>query len=151
MKGFKAVTTLIVAVCFLLGAGLIAIADDVPDKIEMKSPEFKDHTKGIVTLHHKKHTEEYGAKCEDCHHHYEGGNNVWKQGDEVKKCTECHKHFEIQAGKEQKEFEKAGNKETDSYYGAIHLNCKECHKAFNKEKGSKAAPTSCKDCHPKEG
>jgi hypothetical protein len=32
----------------------------------------------------------------------------------------------------------------------MHLNCIECHKQANKASGTKAAPTSCAQCHPKE-
>jgi NAD-dependent SIR2 family protein deacetylase len=35
---------------------------------------------------------------------------------------------------------------------AIHDNCKDCHKKFNKEnKPEKKAPTTCVQCHPKKG
>ena len=31
----------------------------------------------------------------------------------------------------------------DYYYGAIHANCIDCHKA------GEAGPTKCNECHPK--
>jgi len=32
---------------------------------------------------------------------------------------------------------------------AMHENCISCHKAYDKKNKTKAAPTSCTKCHPK--
>lgn len=121
------ITALIGVVCM---AGLLAAAD-VPDEVIIKDPGYSKYKKGPVKLTHKKHTDEYGVKCVDCHHVYEDGKNVWKEGDPIKKCSECHPEKKSE-GKLYKM--KAGT--------AYHKNCKDCHKEAKKGPYKK-----CNDCH----
>ena len=62
----------ILAVAVLMGTvvflGLSGAAQEVPDHFVIKAKLWKDHTKSGVEFSHKKHAEEYGAKCTDCHH-----------------------------------------------------------------------------------
>jgi len=144
----------VVAVCMALifSAGMIYAGTNVKDVIPLQSPEYNEHTKGIVQFSHKKHAAEYGASCGDCHHDDKGKPLDLKEGDSVQRCIECHK----ETGKKP-EGEKLSKKEKIMKYHkeALHANCGGCHKDWNKEKGfkksdPKAAPTTCKDCHPKK-
>ena len=121
---------------FLLGGALSAAdAPDVPDEVTIGEIKKK---KGPVKLSHKKHSEDYGAKCTDCHHDYKDGKNIWKEGDPVKKCNECHDPKKKQGKKQYK------------LQNAFHKNCKDCHKEAVKA-GKKEAPyKKCNDCHEKK-
>ncbi len=86
-----------------------------------------------VTFTHLNHYAEYKLACTTCHHRYENGQNVWKQGDEVQRCNECHK-TEDQNG--------VVNLKT-----AFHKQCETCHKTL--AQSGKPAPVTCNDCHKK--
>ena len=134
-KGLLVLTALVFSVaCVFSMVG----AADAPENIEMKSPVFKKHKKAIVTLSHKKHAEDYKIACADCHHHYEGDKNVWKEGDKVQKCDECHVTPKKNKGK------------TLSMYNAFHKNCRDCHKDEKKKNKKTKAPTKCAQCHDKD-
>lgn len=144
----------LVAVCMALtfASGAIYAGSSVKDVITLNSPEYAEHTKGLVEFSHKKHAADYGASCGDCHHDDKGKPLDLKEGDAVQRCVECHK----ETGKKPKG-EKLKKKEKIMKYQkeALHANCIDCHKADNKKKGLKknspdAAPTTCKNCHPKK-
>ena len=135
----------IVAVC-VAGIGGLYAGTTVKDVIKMDNKAYKKHKKGICEFSHKKHVVEYKAGCGDCHH---DENNKpltnLKEGDDVQNCIECHSKTEKKPkGKLSKKDKLAFHHE------AIHKNCKGCHKAFNKKNKTKAAPTTCKKCHPKK-
>jgi hypothetical protein len=129
-KAWLSVLVVALAGVFLM-AGIL-VAADVPEEIVIKDPAYGDDTKkGPVTLTHTKHSKEHGVKCEDCHHVYEDGKNVWKEGDPVKKCSECHpmdknegKLFKMKSGT------------------VFHKNCRDCHKELKKGPYKK-----CDECH----
>ena len=158
MKLRKLFLTLAMAgmVCVFLAAGLQA-GTQAPDVIKMDHKAYPEHTKGIVEFSHKKHTAEYGAKCGDCHHDDKGQPlTALKEGDDVKPCLDCHSKPGEAPKEVKKEWKdkKLKKDETDKlareYHAeAIHDNCIGCHKTWNKENKSKAAPTSCTKCHPK--
>lgn len=136
-----------------IAAGIYA-GTAVQDAIKMENKAYKSHKKSIVTFSHKKHVEDYKAGCGECHH---DKNNKpldkLKAGDDVQNCIECHKiPGERPKGKGAPKLTK---KERLAYHAeAIHYNCKDCHKKFNRKKGLKskdkgAAPTTCNTCHPK--
>ena len=134
------------AASLLLVAGISA-GTKAPDEIQIKSAF--EHKKGIVTFTHKKHTTEHKIACGECHHDDKGkARTDLKEGDEVKLCFECHnKPGEIK-GKEAKGLSK---EEKRAYIAnAMHENCQGCHRKHNKDNNTKAAPTKCTDCHPKE-
>jgi hypothetical protein len=142
-----------VCVALIFVAGSIYAGSEVKDVILLKTPEYEEHTKGIVEFSHKKHVAEYGATCGDCHHDDKGKPLALEGGESVQRCVECHK----ETGKKPKG-EKLSKKEKIMKYHkeALHANCSGCHKDWNKEKGykksdPKAAPTTCKNCHPKKG
>ena len=128
--------------------GLSGAADQkVPDNITLKSTLWKEHTKSAVEFSHKKHSEEYGAKCVDCHHVYKDGKNVWKEGDKVQKCQECHNEPTVTGEKKLPEDQQKLNLKL-----AFHGNCVDCHKELKKKDKAKYGkiPTTCLNCHPKE-
>lgn len=122
----------------------------VADVIAMNEPAYAKHTKSIVQFTHKKHYTDYKITCGDCHHNEnaEPLANL-KEGDPVQRCIECHP----KAGKAPapKKGEKMSDSEKMEYHAeALHANCIDCHKDHNKKNNTKAAPTSCATCHPKE-
>ena len=135
----KLLSLLIVVFTGLLFLGVgVLIAADVPDEIMIENQGYKKDKKGPVKFHHKKHHADYKVACTDCHHHYEKGKNVWKEGDPVKKCSECHNPL-----KKQGKVKKLQN--------AYHKNCKTCHKKLVKAGESDKAPfKKCNQCHAKK-
>jgi hypothetical protein len=124
---------------------VVYATQEAADTITMQSKLFDPHTKGLVTFTHKKHNVDYKIACADCHHVYQDGKNVWKEGDEVKRCDSCHAEAKAPKGDTASKEEKIKK----YYYSAIHENCSGCHKALKKE-AKPTGPTTCKDCHPKE-
>ena len=139
---------------------------EVKDEIIMKNPAYKKHKKSILTFTHKKHAEEYAndhpdlypRKCGECHHDEDNKplENL-KDGDDVQNCIECHKKLGETPRKTKKKWkaDKVSKKEQKKmklewHAEAIHYNCKDCHKKFNKKTKTKDAPTTCKKCHPKK-
>jgi hypothetical protein len=129
-------SAVIFLVAIFAGAGIL-IATDVPDEINIKAETFGSYKKGPVKLAHKKHAVDYKIACTECHHVYEGGKNIFKEGDPVQKCSGCH------------DAEKSeGNKK--KLMLAYHKNCQDCHKELAKA-GKNAGPTNkCNDCHEKK-
>jgi hypothetical protein len=152
---FFTLTLVGIAVVFMAGA--IQAGTQVADVIKMQNPAYSEHTKGVVEFSHKKHAADYGAKCGDCHHDDKGQPLAdLKEGDDVKACIACHsKPGEVpkelkKEWKDKKLKKEETNKLAREYHAeAIHDNCIGCHKTWNKENKSKAAPTSCTKCHPK--
>jgi len=108
------------------------------------------HKKSIVVFAHTKHIKEYKLQCGQCHHDDQNQPlNDLQMSDDVQKCIECHSEpGERPKGKDAPRLSK---EERLAYHAeAMHYNCKECHKAYNKEHKTKAAPTTCSKCHPKK-
>jgi len=136
MKRFFTLMLIALVGVVFVSVGALTAADcaDVPEEVVIENDGYKSDKKGPVKLSHKKHVDEYGVSCTDCHHVYEGGENTWKEGDPVQKCAECHDYSKSQ-GKAKK------------VQLAFHANCKDCHKAAAKE-GKKNAPfKKCNGCH----
>ena len=152
-----------------LGAGLYA-GTKMPDVVKMENKAYKKHKKSIVEFHHKKHQEDYAKKhpalykagCGECHHDADNKPlSSLKAGDNVRGCIECHKTPGEMPSAEKKEMRaaKLSKKEQKTkklaYHAeAIHYNCKDCHKRYNKKNKLKSkdegyAPTSCNKCHVK--
>ena len=141
------VATVLCALTFIFG-GILYAGTTAPEVIKMEESSYKKHKKGIVEFNHKKHATEYKTSCGECHHDDKGKPLTLKEGDNVKKCIECHnKPGEKPKGKDAPKLSK---KEELQYHAeALHDNCKGCHKKYNKENKTKAAPTTCSKCHPK--
>lgn len=150
----------------LFAATAIHAGTTVPDVIKMEKAAYKEHTKGIVEFTHKKHAEDYAKKypdlykdgCGACHHSDKGEplKNL-KAGDDVQDCISCHKkpsempRDEKRALRDKKASRDEVKKAELEYHAeAIHENCKGCHRDFKKQTGSRAAPTTCSQCHPSE-
>ncbi len=118
---------------------------DVAEVIAMESAVYDKHKKGIVQFTHKKHFEDYAIACGECHHDADGQPFAdLKMGDAVEKCSACHE----KAGKIAKEATPA--EKLEFHKEALHQNCIACHKEYNKKNNTKAAPSSCKQCHPQD-
>ena len=103
---------------------------EVQDSMELKFPDVFTHPKrGPVTFSHQAHHQDYGVKCQQCHHMYEDGKNEWKPGDEVNTCADCHTE----------PYKNIGG--MPSLHQAFHRNCLNCHKATDD------APKACDECH----
>ncbi len=120
------------------------------DLIAMNNPAYETHKKGIVIFTHRKHFEDYGIGCGDCHHDDSGMPlEDLAEGDDVESCIDCHQ------GTQKPKGEKLPKDEAIMAYHfeALHANCIGCHKTYNIEhgdpKGKKPAPVSCGACHPK--
>lgn len=118
-----------------LAVGALTAAD-VPDEVVIQNEGYKKDKKGPVKLSHKKHSVDYKIACNECHHEYKDGKNIWKEGQPVKKCSACHDPKKKQG-------------KTMKLQNAYHKNCKDCHKAAAKE-GKKAPFKKCNDCHGKK-
>ncbi len=118
----------------------------VPDKVEMNSSVYETHRKPIVTFTHKKHADDYGIACSDCHHVFEQGKNTWQQGDPVDGCDVCHS--KDKPSPEERRSMSDAEKMKHFHYEAIHENCKGCHKT-RKMEGKPTGPISCSKCHVK--
>ena len=90
MKKQVLLASLLVVSCVAFFFGVVYATQLAPDTTTMNSTVYEKRTKPQVTLTHKKHNVDYGISCADCHHVYENGKNVWKEGDAVEKCQVCH-------------------------------------------------------------
>lgn len=79
------------------------------------------HTKPHIVFSHKLHSEDYGARCIDCHH---TGKNI--------KCHSCHLRRD--------------QGPIINLKGAFHQQCQECHRKTSGPKGcSRCHKSTAKD------
>jgi len=135
-KNILVLLGVMVSIALFLGVGAL-IAADVPDEVSIYADTFETHKKGSVNLSHKKHAVDYKIACTECHHVFEGGKNVYKEGEPVQKCSECHDAVKSE-----------GN--VKKLMLAFHGNCQGCHKDLKKAGKSTGPTTKCNDCHAKE-
>ena len=109
------------------------------EEIEEESEEINIHNEGYkrklfkpVLFTHLVHNEDYGIDCDECHHDYKGGENIWEEGDSVQNCVACHSPIKKQ------------QKNVHRLVFAYHFNCKKCHIE------NEAGPVECKECHTKK-
>ena len=125
---------LIVLAAFVLFPFFALSGSEMPEKILIENKGYKSHRKGPVPFNHQAHAEDYGIGCDECHHIYKNGKNVWEEGDEVQKCSACHDPRESKGDVKKLQI-------------AFHRNCKDCHR----ESGSEDAPWKrCYGCHEKK-
>jgi hypothetical protein len=123
----------IIAVDFLLASD----KQDMPETITLENKAC-GNSRGPVEFAHVTHAEDYGISCNECHHYYENGKNIWKEEDGVNKCIECHDSCKSDGKVKKLEL-------------AFHKNCKECHRKMATEQGATNAPfRACKDCHKRK-
>ena len=72
-----------------------------PANIIIMYPLGESQTSIIMKeLTHEGHVKEHKVSCNVCHHVYENGENVWKEGMPIKKCEGCHDETEVKVKKE---------------------------------------------------
>ena len=126
----------------------------------MQNKAYSKHKYAVIDFQHKKHSEDYAKKhpdlfknkCGVCHHDDKNKplTNL-KEGDKVQGCIACHKEPGQKPSKE-----KLSKKEKIIKYHAeaVHANCIDCHRDYNKANKLKSkdpgyAPTVCNKCHVK--
>ena len=137
-RGILGLGFAVLTVCLLLAGATLTVAQgpEAPDDIAIENEGYTADKKEPVPLSHKKHAEDYQVACADCHHDYVDGENVWKQGDPVKKCVECHHPVKEEA-------------EGIDLKKAFHDNCKKCHKQAVLDGKTNAPDKKCTGCHAK--
>lgn len=143
----------VLAVCLALFFAASSIQADtkttVDDVIKMETKIYTTHERGIVEFTHKKHVEDYEIGCGECHHDAEGKPlNDLKMGDPVQSCAECHSKPGELKGEDARG--KSKQEKLEYHAAALHENCIECHKEFNKKHNVRTAPTTCTRCHPRQ-
>ena len=112
-------------------------SDPGPENITLKSSDSSK--KAPSAFPHVAH--QGFMTCGECHHAMIDGKQApYQDGMEIQKCEACH-NPEVLGGK------KEGKYELDTFKGAAHGNCLECHKKIAKEDDSKKKLKSCKTCH----
>ena len=133
------ILTIILACIPFVVMGTLTAAEkqSVPEEIVIENENYKSDKKGPVRFSHLNHSEDYDVACSECHHDYQDGKNVWKEGDPVKRCFACHNPLKSE-------------EKVKKLKLAFHRNCKNCHKDLAKKGISKDAPyRKCNDCHEK--
>ncbi len=129
---------------FILGLilshmSLASSVDPGPEDILLKSSDSSKKPPSVFP--HIKHQE--SITCGECHHAMVDGKQApYTEGMEIQKCEACH-NGDVLGGK------KEGKYELDTFKGAGHGNCLECHKKIAKEDSSQKKLKSCKTCHQK--
>jgi hypothetical protein len=113
-----------------------------PPEILVLSPLWKEHTKGGVAFTHENHEKKYKVACVECHHVYENGKNVWKDGMPVSKCEACHNEGTVKG-----ETKLPADAKKKNLKLAFHGNCQGCHRKLKRENPESKAPTVCGKCH----
>jgi hypothetical protein len=130
----------ILAVSFLYNLKVLTATEkqSVLEELIIANQGYKSDKKGPVPFSHINHAEDYELTCTQCHHDYQGGKNIWKEGEHVKKCKACHSPLKSK-GKVKK------------LKLAFHKNCKNCHKDLAKRGIAEDAPyRKCNGCHEKK-
>jgi hypothetical protein len=124
----------------LLSYSSFAVTSDPgPADIVLKSSDSSKKPPSVFP--HLKHQE--SITCGECHHAMVDGKKApYTEGMAIEKCESCH-NSETLGGK------KEGKYELDTFKGAAHGNCLECHKKIAKEDSSQKKLKSCKTCHVK--
>ncbi len=131
------------ALVFVFMFAVPVMAQPEEDVIELNSSIIKEHRQPIVQFNHYAHMDDYGIECSECHHVYENGKNVWSDSDPVKKCEQCHNDPTT------KNEIRLPSKKLNLKY-AFHKSCIGCHRKYNKENNTEAAPVQCQNCHVKK-
>ena len=118
---------------------------DATKEMIIVSSLFKTHTKGEVRFTHERHAKDYNIACDECHHVYKDGKNVWQQGMPVEKCQDCHDEATVKGEKKL-----APDVQKRNLKLAFHKNCVTCHRNVKKENPETTAPTTCTTCHKRQ-
>jgi hypothetical protein len=121
---------LLLAAVSLLGARLGSLTEPAGD-IWLNLKLNRPRERPPVRFSHARH-EAGRIGCEQCHHDFQGGRNLWRRGVPVKKCQACH-----------------GPRVQDrrlDIKNAFHRQCKGCHLKLRLARRT-AGPVQCRDCH----
>jgi len=114
-------------------------ADAGPETLTLTSSDSTKKPPSVFP--HKNH--QALMDCGACHHGMADGKQTpYTDGMEIKKCEECH-NSNVLAGKTK------GKDKLDTFKGAAHGNCLDCHKEEAKKDPAKKDLKSCKTCHKK--
>jgi len=105
---------------------------------------FTTHTKGPVMFPHDKHQKEFNIACNECHHIYENGKNVWNKDLKPAKCETCHTEPTVI-----KEKSLSLDLQKKNLKLAFHNKCLGCHRKRKAENPELKSPTTCTGCHKK--
>jgi hypothetical protein len=103
---------------------------------------------GPVVFQHRKHFEEYGMGCGDCHHEGEGEPILGYADDKPFACGECHDGEGLIRGPIA-ENNASHDDLVSRRANVLHIRCIGCHKKLNAEKHAIRRPESCRMCHTK--
>lgn len=122
-----------VALAVLWGLGAWAAGGPTvpPEESWLKIQKPGRPEKPAVRFSHRRHPKNL-IPCEVCHHDYQRGRNLWREGQPVKKCQACHDLIP-----------RAGRLDIKN---AFHRQCKGCHLSKRKAKEA-AGPINCQGCH----
>ncbi len=124
------VAGLLVGLLGVLGAQIRPLYEP-PAESFLRIPLRKPAEKPPVWFSHRLH-EARRVACRQCHHEFEGGRNLWQQGQPVKKCITCHGLFPQARRPDVK--------------NAFHRQCKGCHLKLRQQE-RRAGPIECRQCH----
>ena len=152
-------TTKLIACFFgimLLTVGIAVAQEMVPEIIQFDGAVDGGATDevypsiytGPVTFQHKKHFNEYGSKCSDCHHDENMEPVVGYSPDKSFHCIDCHDTEGLIRGP---------IAESTATYddliarraNVLHIKCVGCHKEHNAKEHVVRAPEACRICHAK--
>ncbi|HEY6219248.1 MAG TPA: cytochrome c3 family protein, partial [Gemmatimonadaceae bacterium] len=105
-----------------------------PDNISLKAIAGMEMKRSEVPFTHQKHWNDYGVKCEECHHAVKAKGGAVPAS---KTCTDAGCHQATQCNGQTVA---AKNKACPFFEDAFHFNCIECHRA-------QSGPTKCAECH----
>jgi hypothetical protein len=160
-KKYMLIAMLLMITPMVLSTGVFA-GKEVKEIISFDNPAYSKHKEAIAVFNHKKHSAEYydtypelyDSACGECHHDKDNKKLVdLKEGEEVQNCIECHKKADYIKGKAGRGLSKEQKRE--NHGNALHDNCKDCHKKYNKARKLKPgkegyAPNTCVTCHDKD-
>lgn len=129
------------AVLFLIcGFSSLSLSSDQgPADLKLVSSDATK--KPPVVFPHKQHQDAFA--CGDCHHAMKDGKQApYTDGMAIEKCEFCHNKDKL-AGKTK------GKNKLDTFRGAGHGNCLDCHKDVAKKDKSQKKLKKCKSCHQK--
>jgi hypothetical protein len=133
----------LVTLAVFIAAFAVMAQQKPPENITIK--EFPNPTKGPVEFPHLKHNVDSKIACDQCHHKYQDGKNLWKEGDPVEKCNKCHTELTVEGEKKLPPDQQKLNLKL-----AFHNKCQGCHQKMKKENPNSKAALTCTTCHAAE-
>ena len=112
-----------------------------------KIPFFYYHSKHVTALKEEVESKQAGDTCSLCHHIYDREKRklVYKKGTE-QSCLNCHGPFEGEPPLPLSTEVQLTTEKGLTMQKVGHLRCVNCHLTYT-QKGTKAAPVACFECH----